>query len=297
IYPKWHCILCPPPPLDNPSFSNIDSYNSQISPHTSYSNTHFPLEGMDMLYLAEKVHFWHRSRVEFIYQQVSKQLVRLYGKEHFKQQYILDVGAGTGSVTRYFLSQGFEDMALGEIHSQGLEYAKTYGISKLFCMDLLDVPFEDEFDCIFAFDVIEHIENDKESIINMKKMLKNNAKSLLCVSVPAHQWLWNAHDVLVHHKRRYTKGKLMNLFKECGLYIEMAQYFFVALTPLLFARALLSPAKKAQKLSKEALRDVPPPKILNSALLGLCRLENALLPLLPFGMPFGGSLLLVARKV
>ncbi|CUU40087.1 Generic methyltransferase [Helicobacter typhlonius] len=158
--------------------------------------------------MAENKHFWHIARREFIYQSVSCILANVYPNDSGKHAKILDVGAGTGSVTRHFLSQGFHNIALGEIHPQGLEYAKTYGIKDLYCMDLLDVPFKDEFDCIFAFDVLEHIDDDKNALLNMKSMLKNNEKSLLALSAPAHKWLWNAHDVSVHHKRRYIKSEL-----------------------------------------------------------------------------------------
>ncbi|MCX2716670.1 methyltransferase domain-containing protein [Helicobacter sp. MIT 21-1697] len=243
-----------------------------------------------MLYLAENKHFWHIARREFIFQEVSKALMRSFGLE----AKILDVGAGTGSITRHFLHCGYKNMAVGEIHPQGLEYAKSYGITQLYCMDLLDVPFEDEFDCIFAFDVLEHIDDDKSALLNMKRMLKNNPASLVCLSVPAHQWLWNAHDVSVHHKRRYTKATLTNLMCECGFHIESAQYFFIALTPLLFARALLNPASKAKQLESQELRDVPPPKILNRALLSMCRLENKCISFLP--NCFGGSLLVIAHN-
>lgn len=179
-----------------------------------------------MLYLAENKHFWHIARREFIYQELSRIFTRFYPNHSFKQAKILDVGAGTGSVTRHFLEQGFDNIALGEIHPQGLEYAKTYGIKDLYCMDLLDVPFADEFDCIFAFDVLEHIDEDLRALQNMKGMLKDNEKSLLALSVPAHKWLWNAHDVSVHHKRRYTKAALAQLMRECGFEIVCARYFF-----------------------------------------------------------------------
>lgn len=334
-----------PPPQLNPlssSSKNSSHTDSTHTPTASQPSQHFPIEGMEMLYLAENRHFWHRSRVEFIYEQVSRTMSNLWG-EAAKQKAILDVGAGTGAITRYFLKQGFHSMALGEIHPQGLEYAKTYGISKLYCMDLLDIPFVDEFDCIFAFDVIEHLADDRAAIMNMKKMLKNRPKSLLAISVPAHQWLWNAHDEAVHHKRRYTKSQLVKLLESCGLHIESSQYFFIAITPLLLLRAWLSPGKKkptkvAHTLSQNApqmqsplpssphemkqtgdratdktmqeatqeaieaekpLRDVPPPGILNTLLLWICRLENQCLKRLPkrllqYITPFGGSLLVIA---
>lgn len=311
----------PPPPLLSATPNNTESTTTQSL--SAEANIHFPSEGMDMLYLAENKHFWHIARREFIYQELSRILTRFCPDNSFKHTKILDVGAGTGSVTRHFLEQGFDNIALGEIHPKGLEYAKTYGIKDLYCMDLLDVPFRDEFDCIFAFDVLEHIDEDLRALQNMKSMLKNNEKSLLALSVPAHKWLWNAHDVSVHHKRRYTKAALTKLMLKCGFEIVCARYFFVSITPLLWARAILhnapypsdsvqdrdsklhdsslsdssNGAGNIESTQEETLRDTPPPKIINSSLLALCRLENKLLNILPqhISSPFGGSLLVVGK--
>ncbi len=309
IYPRWYYIFHPPPP----------HYSLTNNTHTeSEANNHFPSEGMDMLYLAENKHFWHIARREFIYHEVNRILTALYADSNSRGIKILDVGAGTGSVTRHFLGHGFCNIALGEIHPQGLEYAKTYGIKDLYCMDLLDAPFKDEFDCIFAFDVLEHIDDEKTALINMKSMLQNNTKSLLALSVPAHKWLWNTHDVSVHHKRRYTKAELTNLMRACGFEIVTARYFFTAITPLLWLRALLHNAPypntstngiiqnkrdstqiQPNKEESKILRDIPPPKPINSTLLGLCRLENKIQNLLPqnFSLPFGGSLLVIGKKM
>lgn len=346
-----HTSPPPPPILDtfakkshDISLSNPSSKHPASQTLESNADFHFPSEGMDMLYLAENKHFWHIARREFIYQEISRILTCLYPQDSGKNAKILDVGAGTGSVTRHFLSQGFNNIALGEIHPQGLEYAKTYGIKDLYCMDLLDAPFQDEFDCIFAFDVLEHIDNDAEALKNMKSMLKNNTKSLLALSVPAHKWLWNTHDVHVHHKRRYTKIELVNLMKQNGFEIVCAKYFFISITPLLWIRALLHSApypnkqldsinnlnitsisgntaksnpnqqinthmmqnkktscyvESCEKTSKEELRDTPPPSLINSSLLGLCRLENKIQYYLPQNLsaPFGGSLLIIGRSV
>lgn len=309
----------PPPPC-----SSIQDLGGEAANSTTIkqASVHFPSEGMDMLYLAENKHFWHIARREFIFQEVNKILYRFYSHDSLKSLKILDVGAGTGSVTRHFLAQGFCNIALGEIHPQGLEYAKSYGIRDLYCMDILDVPFSDEFDCIFAFDVLEHIDDDVRALKNMRNMLKNNEKSLLALSVPAHKWLWNAHDVSVHHKRRYTKASLTKLMRECGFDLVCARYFFVSITPLLWIRSLLHGAPypsvsvknsidsiqisadkvdniagSETRLQSEALRDTPPPAIINNSLLAICRLENKILDIFPqtLSAPFGGSLLVVGR--
>lgn len=301
----------PPPPQSNEDLNNTTTHCI-----TKIANIHFPSEGMDMLYLAENKHFWHIARREFIYQEISRILARFYPDNSFKHAKILDVGAGTGSVTRHFLAQGFCNIALGEIHQQGLEYAKTYGIKDLYCMDLLDVPFIDEFDCIFAFDVLEHIDNDVTALQNMKNMLKNNEKSFVALSVPAHKWLWNSHDVNVNHKRRYTKPDITHLMMECGFEIVHARYFFVSITPLLFARAILHNATYPNDSTQnntilhnknsnnelvtepKHLRDTPPPSFINNLLLALCRAENNIYNICPqnISAPFGGSLLVVGKN-
>ena len=59
------------------------------------------------------------------------------------------------------------------------------------------------YDLIGAFDVIEHIEDDAAALASIAAKLKPGGKFVM--TVPAHQWMWSAHDVVNHHKRRYSK--------------------------------------------------------------------------------------------
>lgn len=47
----------------------------------------------------------------------------------------------------------------------------------------------------------------------------------MLITVPAYQWLWSAHDVFLHHKRRYTARALRQVFNESGLHIDRITYF------------------------------------------------------------------------
>ena len=118
------------------------------------------------------------------------------------------------------------------------------------------------------------------------------APGKLVLTVPAFQWLWNAHDVDVGHKRRYTKKSLATLLESAGFEILEAKYFFVSITPLLFLRSILNPAKPDQIAKGDTIEKVNP--LVNAALLAISRVDNALIPHLP--NLFGGSLLIVARK-
>jgi SAM-dependent methyltransferase len=62
------------------------------------------------------------------------------------------------------------------------------------------------FDLIGSFDVIEHIEDDRAALAGIARCLKPGGKFVM--TVPAHQWMWSAHDVVNHHQRRYSKAGL-----------------------------------------------------------------------------------------
>ena len=51
-------------------------------------------------------------------------------------------------------------------------------------------------------DVLEHIENSKEFMLNLKKIL--HIDSLVIIGVPAYDSLWSVHDEELLHFRRYN---------------------------------------------------------------------------------------------
>ena len=121
---------------------------------------------------------------------------------------LIEIGAGTGNVSRYFVSNGYKRISVGEMHLRGLRLAKGYGIKECYQFNLLDTPFEDEFNACFMFDVLEHIKGDDFALQNVNKSLHKSGKIVL--TVPSHMWLWNRSDAIAGHKRRYTKKELIN---------------------------------------------------------------------------------------
>jgi hypothetical protein len=80
--------------------------------------------------------------------------------------------------------------------------------------------------------VLEHIENDRESLALWAKKLKPGGK--MFIYVPAFNLLYSPFDKQAGHCRRYRKKTLVNCFTEAGLQIEKAGYadsvgFFVSL--------------------------------------------------------------------
>ena len=120
--------------------------------------------GFAELFENEEKYWWFIARKEFI---------KKYMQKHIKTDAkIMEVGAGTGNVTRFLLKNGYKNISVGEMHLSALDYAKGYGIAERNCFNLLDCPFSREFDCVCAFDVLEHIEDDFGALKNIHRALK-----------------------------------------------------------------------------------------------------------------------------
>jgi SAM-dependent methyltransferase len=82
---------------------------------------------------------------------------------------------------------------------------------------LSDISLE-SFDYIAAFEVLEHIENDKEILLEWKRYLKDGGRLIL--TVPAHMKLFIHFDIYGGHYRRYDKLKLISLLNNTGFEVE-----------------------------------------------------------------------------
>ena len=71
------------------------------------------------------------------------------------------------------------------------------------------------YDLIAVLDVVEHIEDDVAALSAMADCLAPGGKIL--ITVPAHPWMWSAHDTVNHHHRRYSKRALDAAIRRAGL--------------------------------------------------------------------------------
>lgn len=241
-----------------------------------------------LLHKYEKRHFWFLSRREWIY--------RILQKYIHKNDSILETGAGTGNTAAFLKSKGYKNIAVSDMHVSGLNYARQYGLEKLYQFDLMRTPFVDEFDVVLLFDVIEHIEDDARALLQAGKMLHDDGMVIL--TVPAHQWLWHEGDVHAGHKRRYNKKQLKSLLVESGFEPLYIRYFFISLVPFLLIRKIYSSWIQSEDNSSQHTHEkgsglkINP--VVNSVFRTVTRIDNMLLPVLP--NICGGSIIAVGRK-
>lgn len=203
------------------------------------------------------------------------------------QAQILEVGCGAGGNIPLLKTHG-EVAALEPDDDSRAYVAERFGITVdggMLPDGLSYAPRS--FDLICAFDVIEHVDDDAGSIAALAGLLKTGGA--LLTTVPAYQWMWSHHDVLHHHKRRYTLARYRKLFAQSGLQIETAGYFNTLLFPVAAALRLVKRWRGDQSAD-----DAMPSPWLNRLLTKIFSLEA---PLAAAGaLPFGVSIAVIARK-
>jgi SAM-dependent methyltransferase len=82
-----------------------------------------------------------------------------------------------------------------------------------------------QFDLVCAFEVLEHIEDDKAALTEWATLVRPGG--WLMISVPAHQRRFSPWDEMAGHFRRYEPAGLADLLAGCGFGdIQIRQYGF-----------------------------------------------------------------------
>jgi len=224
-------------------------------------------------------HWWYCARREVVAALIQR-VVR-----PSKDATILEIGCGTGH--NFPMLAEFGHVEALELDDEARAIAeKRLGRSIMTSPlpDLAGVP-ERHYDMIGAFDVIEHIDDDAASLASIAMRLKPGGKFVM--TVPAHQWMWSAHDTVNHHKRRYSKAGLEALITGSPMKLEALGYFNSLLFPVAIAERMASKA-----LGKDGGDLELPPAPLNAALKRTFAAERHLIGRVP--LPPGLSLFAVA---
>ena len=134
----------------------------------------------------------------------------------WKPARLLETGAGTGQMTQLFLDKGFHGACYepGQTSREMLRCRlERYGDRMRVVDKLADLSLQ-EFDYLFSFEVLEHIENDEAALEHWTSYLKHGG--MLLISVPSRARKYGKSDEIVGHVRRYEKAALIAMLRRCG---------------------------------------------------------------------------------
>ena len=210
--------------------------------------------------------------------------------KRYEADLIWEIGAGNGDVSIFLQRHGIPLIAVEPFNSGAVRIARSRILTFVSSLSDLQLP-GGVCKNIGVFDVIEHIEDDKEFLRLLHFSVKDGG--LLFVSVPAHQWLFSKFDTDLGHFRRYSKSSLRRILKDVGFEVLEIKYFMkLFVLPALFIRKLMKIGVKKHKLEIDDELTEKFGLVNSRFLIKIAKGFDYFLP-----NTFGLSLLVVAQKI
>jgi ubiquinone/menaquinone biosynthesis C-methylase UbiE len=234
---------------------------------------------------AEPTHFWFRG----FRAHVAPVIRDIAGSR--RDLRILDCGCGTGHNMATLLSPYGRAFAF-DFAPDSIARARRVG-RPLLRADIQHIPFaSDTFDLVTSFDVVQSVPDDRLAVGEMRRVLKRGGHMVL--NVTALDLLRGDHSDVWGELRRYNPQRATRLLQDCGLEPVRISFLFASLLPLMLAvrsvQKLLRTWREPRGDSDLTVPAAPINAVLTAGVLAEARLAR-LVPL-----PFGSSLLIVARK-
>ena len=275
---SWRCPRCDHEPV------RIGGFPAFAPEAAGGASGYDPAQFAELARL-EAGNFWFRARNRLIAWAIARYFP---GARN-----LLEVGCGTGFVLAG-VAAAFPALRLSgsEAATAGLAFAAARAPgAELMQMDAQNIPFRDEFDVVGAFDVIEHIDEDRAVLAELRAAAAPGGGVLL--TVPQHPALWSEFDARAGHARRYRARELRQKVVEAGLEIVRMTSFVALLLPFMY---LSRRAQRAPGAEYDPLAELRVAPWLNRILEGSLGAERTLISG-GVNFPAGGSLLVVARRL
>lgn len=147
---------------------------------------------------------------------------------------VLNAGCGSGEMSSLLAQRASWHIDAIDIDPEAIRLSQQIKESQgLANITVTRASIEDhpgrDYDVIISNDVLEHIENDTLAMEKLSEMLVPGG--ILCISVPALQWLFGQHDEMLGHYRRYSRRILMARLSVC-FDVTRCRYFGAMLIPI-----------------------------------------------------------------
>lgn len=183
--------------------------------------------------------FWHHRR----FTEIGKLIEPTGGK-------ILDIGSADGTFTKIILDRSRASFVIGiDALSSSVAYAKKrFARNKRLRFRVAEaekLPFKDnEFDAVFALEVLEHLFVPEKALREVKRVLKKEGYAIFLVpteSIPfkiiwffwenTWGWIWKGT-----HVQKFANGELVKIIKKVGFRISTDKKFLLGMLKAIKAK-------------------------------------------------------------
>jgi len=152
---------------------------------------------------------------------------------------VLELGAGIGNLTRQlsphrrrYVATDIDPLHLARLRNR-LQNRPNLEVREC---DLADpesfAPFAQEMDTVICLNVVEHIDQEQQALMNIASALKPGGRAI--VLVPQGPSLYGTLDEVLGHRRRYSEGELKQKMEQAGLVVERMIRFNRVTRPVWF---------------------------------------------------------------
>ncbi|MEZ5064800.1 MAG: methyltransferase domain-containing protein [bacterium] len=230
----------------------------------------------------EAGYWWHVARRDMIHALLEEHVPRDPARK------ALDIGCGTGA--------NFDLLApWGTFFGTEVEPGLWGGGARPDRPVLLArgerLPFADgTFGLCTFFDVLEHVEAEREFLKEVRRVLVPGG--LVLLSVPAYMFLWSRHDESLRHFRRYVRRTLSEALFAAHLEVLRMTHGMASILPPVAAVRWMARLTKSEEGPQSSYVDTPEP--VGRVLTGVLGAEARWLR--HGDLPFGTSIFALARR-
>lgn len=208
-------------------------------------------------------HWYYQAKFNLLARELGKAPVTSGGQ-------LVDVGSGLGVYLTLLERAGI--MRPDQMH--GVDTAYVAPTPAILGNSLIYPEWQAWANPTFVtlMDVLEHIEDDRKALNQIVDQTPSATRFF--ITVPAFNWLWSQHDVLLHHHRRYSIASLRATIAACpSLQLINCYYFYAVVFPIAATIRIIKRCLNIETQQTDLRRTN---KSVNAVLKSLLRLESSL---------------------
>jgi 2-polyprenyl-3-methyl-5-hydroxy-6-metoxy-1,4-benzoquinol methylase len=134
---------------------------------------------------------------------------------------VLEIGSGVGNLSRVLVPRTM--YVASDINPLYLHTLRNFQVNRPYLAaaycdvnDVSSFPAATAgYDTVICLNVLEHVEDDRAALQNIKQVLSPDGCALILV--PNGPWNYGTLDPILGHHRRYSRESLEKLARDCGL--------------------------------------------------------------------------------